>query len=118
VSGAAGGDGPRPLRGSLERVVASLGGPSVHGVTSLFERWDEIVGASLAAHARPHGIEDGVLVVVVDEPGWATQLRFLAATLRERAADVLGPGVVREVQVRLAGPWRGGGSRGTRRPGW
>jgi len=122
-------DEPRPLSDALERVVAALGGPSVHGLTTLFGAWEEIVGERLAGHTRPHGLDDGTLVVVVDEPGWATQLRFLEQDLLRRLAEVLGAGVVRRVVVRLEaanGPQRGRedrprgspGSRGSRGPGW
>jgi hypothetical protein len=40
-------------------------------------------------------------VIEVDEPGWATQLRFLEATLRERLATVTGGDAIRSIEVRV-----------------
>lgn len=87
---------------SLERVVRSLTGTAASGVTGVFERWESIVGERVAAHARPLGLDDGRLIIGVDEPGWATELRYLEADLVRNATAVLGPGVVRSVDVRVA----------------
>ncbi len=40
-----------------------------------------------------------MLTVAVDAGPWATELRYLEATLRERAAEVTGVDVVRSVRV-------------------
>jgi predicted nucleic acid-binding Zn ribbon protein len=69
----------------------------------VFSRWEEAVGAGVAAHARPVSLNDGVLVVAVDQPGWATQLRYLSADLLLRLADVAGEGVVRRIEIRVEG---------------
>jgi hypothetical protein len=42
-----------------------------------------------------------VLVIAVDEPGWATQLRYLESDLLGRLAGALGEGVVERVEVRV-----------------
>jgi predicted nucleic acid-binding Zn ribbon protein len=65
----------------------------------VFSRWEAIVGSSVAAHAQPLSLRDGVLRVAVDEPGWATQLRFLAPTVLARFADAVGPDLVTSIEV-------------------
>jgi predicted nucleic acid-binding Zn ribbon protein len=95
------GDDPVPLSESLDAVVRSLRGPSAKAVAGVFAGWDEAVGPQVAAHARPVSLDDGRLVVEVDEPGWATQLRFLETTLRERLAGVSGGYEVRSIEVRV-----------------
>lgn len=97
----AGGTGEHQLGDSLEHVVRSLTGASASAVTGVFARWESIVGERVAGHARPLGLDDGRLIVGVDEPGWATELRYLEADLVRNAAAVLGPGVVRSVDVRV-----------------
>ena len=52
----------------------------------------------------PCSLDDGRLVVEVDEPGWATQLRYLEADLLERLAAVAGAGAVRSIEVRVTPP--------------
>jgi hypothetical protein len=46
-------------------------------------------------------LDDGRLVVEVDEPGWATQLRYLESELLARLAAVAGAGAVRSIDVRV-----------------
>ncbi len=54
----------------------------------VFGRWAEAVGEALAAHITPVKLDGTKLVVEVDDPAWATQLRFLEATLKQRLLEV------------------------------
>jgi len=85
----------------LDSVAARLGGGSARGMVALYERWEDVVGVGAAAHARPGALRQGRLVVEVDHPAWATSISHLEATLLRRAADVVGPGVVRAIDVRV-----------------
>ena len=73
---------PIPISASLDEVVRSLRGPGRREVGGVFGRWEEAVGAQVAAHARPVRLDGGVLVVEVDEPAWATQITLLSNTIR------------------------------------
>ena len=92
---------PRPVSDGLQGLARRLGAPDATSLGAVFSRWDDAVGASVAAHARPVSLSDGVLVVAVDQPGWATQLRYLANDLLGRLAEVAGPGVVGRIEVRV-----------------
>jgi predicted nucleic acid-binding Zn ribbon protein len=83
---------------SLGRVAASLGVDP-----ALVTRWAELVGESVAEHTRPRGLRDGTLLVVVDDPAWATQLRWLEADLVARLGELLGPDRVQKIEVRVRG---------------
>jgi len=93
--------GPRRLGESLDRVTRTLGGANSDALTGLFGRWSDIVGPQLADHVRPLSLARAVLVVAVDEPGWATQIRYLEGDLLGRLGKALGEGVVERVEVRL-----------------
>jgi predicted nucleic acid-binding Zn ribbon protein len=96
---------PTPLGSSIERVVRSLRpGTSAASLGGVFGRWEEVVGPQVAEHARPSSLDSGRLVVVVDQPGWATQLRFLEADLLRRLAEMVGPGVVASIEVKVRRP--------------
>lgn len=75
---------PRRLSESLERVVGGLGAPRVDLFRRLFEQWEDLVGATVAAHAAPLRIERSRLIVAVDDPAWATQLQWLGPQVLER----------------------------------
>lgn len=94
---------PIPISTSLDEVVRSLRGPGRREVGGVFGRWEESVGVQVAAHARPVRLDDGVLVVEVDEPAWATQITLLSNTIRERLMTVTGVEVDR-VEVRVFRP--------------
>lgn len=95
------GPGPRPLAASLDRLTASFGAPPASVLTAVFGSWPGLVGEGVAAHAQPLSVRRGVLSVAVDDPAWATQLRWLEAELLARLAEVAGPGVIREIRVRV-----------------
>lgn len=95
------GPGPRRVADSLDRLATSLGAPSAGVLATLFSAWAELVGQTVAARSRPRSLRDGVLVVTVDEPAWATQLRWLEPDLLVRLGEALGHGVVRSIDVRV-----------------
>lgn len=92
---------PVPMTDSLDRVVRRLGGASVDATTGLFARWVELVGEGVARNSRPVSIRGNVLVVAVDDPAWATQLRFLERQLLDRLDAELGAGSVTSIDVRV-----------------
>lgn len=93
-------DEPIPLAASLDAVVRSLRGPSRVEVGGLFGKWNEAVGEQIAAHVQPVKLDRGELLVEVDDPVWATQVKFLAGTIIERLGDVAGVRVER-IDVRV-----------------
>ena len=95
------GDEPVPLSDALAKVGAELGLAPGDAHGTLDARWREVMGDDVAAHARLVSVRDGVLTVSVDDPIWATQLRYLEAAIIERATALLGPDVVRSVRVRV-----------------
>jgi predicted nucleic acid-binding Zn ribbon protein len=82
-----------------------VGGASPAVLSAVFTRWEEIVGAPVAAHAWPLSLTRGVLVVGVEHPGWATQLRFMTADIVARVAAVSGADAVDRVEIKV-GPRR------------
>jgi hypothetical protein len=106
--------GPRPLSEGIDEAVRRLvpadpspGAPPSSGtLAAVFSRWEEIAGPSVARHVRPLRVSGGVLLVAVDQPAWATQVRSLSRHLLDRVAEVSGEAPDRlQVTVRpLDGP--------------
>jgi hypothetical protein len=119
--------GPLPVRESLDDVVDGLMPPGVrapspaHGrsaparpreptaprrtsasaLGTVFSRWADLVGPSVARHVMPLRLEGGTLLVAVDQPPWATQVRALAPGILDRLAEETGERLDRlEVVVR------------------
>jgi hypothetical protein len=95
------GDEPVQLADALAAVGKEFGIPPGNVHARLDDHWTDVVGADVAAHARLVSVRDGVLTVAVDDPIWATQLRYLETAVMERAAAVVGGGVVTTIRVRV-----------------
>ncbi|MGH2787154.1 MAG: DUF721 domain-containing protein [Actinomycetota bacterium] len=72
---------------------------------ALWNRWEMIVGADIAAHADPSSLRDGVLRVRADSPAWATEIGYLAEEILRRINVEMNRELVREVRV-WTGPRR------------
>jgi predicted nucleic acid-binding Zn ribbon protein len=95
--------GPTSVADDLDRVVARMGTSEASTLGLVFTRWEEIVGPVLAGHVKPIRVSDDTLVVAVEQPAWATQVRSLGATLLTRVGEVTGTVPTRlEVTVRRA----------------
>lgn len=94
-----GGRPPRRVGESLGPVTQAIGGPGARALIELVNRWTELVGPTIAAHSWPLRLSSGALVVAVDQPAWATEVRWLEADLLTRFEAMLGPGVVRSLTV-------------------
>jgi len=72
------------LQGQLSRLLSSLGSDDAASVSGVFGAWGELVGAAVAQHVQPVKLDRSTLVVEVDDAHWATEMRFLEASLCEK----------------------------------
>jgi predicted nucleic acid-binding Zn ribbon protein len=93
--------GPRPLEDSLGAVSKKLGMEDSRGLGRLFAHWAEIVGPAMAEHVQPVRLDQETLVVAVDHPAWATQVRHLGEDLLDRVAERTGMARPLRVEVRV-----------------
>ena len=100
-------DDPVPVTVALDGLLRSMrGGAGRAEVGGVFGRWDDAVGPMVAAHVRPVRLEHGALLVEVDEPAWATQVRFLTDDIRRRVRQEAGVEIT-SIDVRVRRPGRG-----------
>ena len=95
---------PQRLQTSLDRVARRFGAHSAGGMSAVFARWTDIVGAAAAADATPVRLAGSTLHVQVDHAAWASQLAHLQSTVLGRLDEVAGPGVVTAVRYRVGRP--------------
>ena len=93
----------RSLQGGRRRTGGGTGtGAGAAAVGGVFGRWPEIVGDAMALHVQPVMLDGGRLLVEVQEPAWATQVRMLNDQLLGRIKDVAGVDI-ETIDVRVAG---------------
>ena len=83
--------------------MKSLRGTDRIQIGGVFGRWADAVGQNVAAHVKPVRLDQGVLTVEVDDPVWATQVKFLSGTITARLAEVAKVEIER-IEVRVARP--------------
>lgn len=81
---------PERLGTTLEHLVRHLGWGPRTATVGVIADWERVVGPAIAAHARAVSSDGTTLVVAVDDPAWATQLRWLEAELLQRLGDETG----------------------------
>ena len=91
---------PTSLSNSIERLLKSLRGGDRQTTVTVFSRWAEIVGEPVCSHVKPLKLDAGTLIVEVDEPAWATQMKFLEADLLKRL-NVGGAMPVERLEIRV-----------------
>jgi predicted nucleic acid-binding Zn ribbon protein len=94
-------DRPHELARSLDDVTRSIGAPPAEALSVVFARWEEVVGTAVAAHCRPVSLVRETLVVSVDHPAWATQLRYLGSKILGRITEAVGHEVASRLEVRV-----------------
>jgi len=90
---------PHRVVDDLDQLLRRAGAPGAVAPTAIWAHWDEAVGAAVAAHARPLSVKGSTLVVGVDTPAYATQLRLLAPQLLKRVAEFGGTGAINAIEV-------------------
>ena len=86
------------LQDTLERLCPS-------GDKALLEvcrRWEDLVGAAIAANARPAGLKDRLLLVDVANNVWMQQLQFLKAEMIARINAGLPEAGIEKIRFRVS----------------
>jgi predicted nucleic acid-binding Zn ribbon protein len=84
---------------AIAKVLSRIGAsPSPQTMELVFSRWEELVGAELAAHSQPMRLQDSTLVVGADHPAWATRARMDSEAIVSRARQ-LGDTTIERIEV-------------------
>jgi hypothetical protein len=91
---------------SMERAAKSLAKLMLSDAISTDDlacaAWTAAVGKRLAAHASATTLVRGSLIVEVDDAVWQKQLFHLRLPILAKLSEVLGAGIIRDVEFRIA----------------
>jgi hypothetical protein len=90
---------PHRIKDLLQGVGERLGFGGAIETGLVWSRWNDIVGDTVAAHAEPTSLREGVLRVRTDSPTWATEVGYLGQEIKRAANQVAGAELVSEVRV-------------------
>ena len=88
----------RRLGEALSEMAADLRIDNPDDVAAVMAAWPLAVGEAVAAHVVPRRLHDGELLVEVDAPLWATQLRYLEDDVLRQLGRKVRPGVVKSIR--------------------
>jgi len=94
----------------MDDLLRHLGSSRGETLATVFGNWSEVVGDRVAAHTEPMAVRDGALVIVADDPAWASELRWQSARICERARAVLADDSIKRITVRTGTPGAADGS--------
>lgn len=94
-------EGPEKIGETLERFLRQMGAPPARTLANLAGLWPKIVGPALADRTRPVEVIDGVLVIGCDDAGWASQIGWMDAQIKERFAQTFDGAEIRRIQVKI-----------------
>jgi len=92
---------PQPIRSVLENTLKSLEIDVPLKSYSILGAWNEIVGATVAAHSQPRSIRNRILFIDVIHSTWMQQLQFLKSTLLEKVNNFLGESLIQDIRFKL-----------------
>ncbi|EEI16480.1 DciA family protein [Corynebacterium lipophiloflavum] len=61
--------------------------------------WAGLVGEKIAQHTEVQMIKDGEVFIACDQTAWATELKYMQATVLSEIAQKIGPGVITKLHV-------------------
>jgi predicted nucleic acid-binding Zn ribbon protein len=92
---------PESLGSLVARVLEDVGASDSARVMRIAERWEEAVGAEIAAHCRPTALRGSVLEATVDSSVWCQQLQLRGPEIIEALRAVLGEEAPSELWFRV-----------------
>lgn len=91
-----------PLSGALERILSDFKKNHEQPKNKLREEWASLVGEKIAGHSRPAEVNNGVLLITVDNASWAQEIavRYKQIIIK-RIQESLGEDFVREIKISI-----------------
>lgn len=93
----------RSISEAVGEYLQSEGLGELARLASIESCWDVVVGPTVAAHVRPLTLREGELAVSVDQPAWATELRFLSQKIISGLCERCGEDAVLRLKVHVRG---------------
>ena len=92
----------RKIGDVLRDFLKERGWPTEDPYAPLFRGWEEIAGPELGPRTRVVEVEDGVIVVEVDHPGWLQMLLLRKRSLLEAARKAVPGGRIEDLRGRVS----------------
>ena len=65
----------------------------------LFKDWQEIVGETIAAYAHPVRLDNGELILVIEDPVWRTEIFNIREVLIKTINERMGERIIKKIRI-------------------
>jgi predicted nucleic acid-binding Zn ribbon protein len=90
-----------PLKDILSTLFNSTDLPFNPDDGRIWKIWEDAVGSGIANHAQPAWIKNHCLRVVVSDPIWLQELKYVEDQIKEKVNGKLGRKAVEKIEFRL-----------------
>ena len=94
-------DSLTPLSDIIANLLKNGGLPFNPDDANIWKVWDEVVGSIISRHASPSWIKNRKLRVMVSDPIWLQELKFMEEAIRDKLNKHLGRPAVEEIDFRV-----------------
>ncbi|MDD5622311.1 MAG: DUF721 domain-containing protein [Actinomycetota bacterium] len=84
----------------IDNVVKKMDIKRKLNISSIFNRWEEIVGTEIYKKSKPERIIRGILYISVSTSTWANELSLMSGQLIEKINSFIGEEVVKNIRFK------------------
>lgn len=88
------------VSGILDRVLKKYGLEGKIMEYTVADKWEDIVGKTIASHSYPAGIHYRRLYIIVDSPVWLQEMSFYKEDLVDKVNRYFGKKIIKEVYLK------------------
>ncbi len=92
------------LNVALEKLLSRTEAGPLAVIKEIFSNWPEIAGKEIAKFSKPYTILDGVLTLETEDPGWASQSKYLIPLVISKLEERFKEQAPRDVKVMVRRP--------------
>lgn len=97
---------PAPIGQIIGALMQRLTRDCHRDLAEIGDVWDRVVGAAIAANARPAAFKGRELLVYVSSSAWLQQLHFLKAEILQELNSAVGKPLIESINFKI-GTWPG-----------
>lgn len=88
---------PKTIKDIVDELYRMYGMKRVHDEHRALDKWNTVVGETIAKMTEIERIVNGILYVKVQNPSWRNELQFRKAHISKRLNEAIGRDMVKDI---------------------
>ena len=86
------------LKTAIDSMLRKFGIDNAIAQNDALNKWNEIVGETVAKNTEPDRVEHGVIIIKVSSPTWRQELYFQKKEIIKKINHTIGKNVIRDIR--------------------